>query len=68
MNEIKLLSTRDKGWSVSLGGCVMSKDRFQRLGGGVRALNPPAENIGQGEASRVCGWLPGRLGGGLKKY
>ena len=45
----------------------MSKDRFQRLGGNVWALNPPAENIGQGEASRVSGWIPGRIGSGLKK-
>jgi hypothetical protein len=44
----------------------MSKERFQRFGGGVRALKAEAK-LGQGDASRVCGWLPGRLGGGLRQ-
>jgi hypothetical protein len=38
---------------VSFIGCVMSKDLFHRLGGGVRALKLPEEKFGQGEASRV---------------
>ena len=42
---------------------VMSKERFHLFGGGVRAFELPP--VGQGEPSRVGGWLPLRLAGGL---
>ena len=47
----------------------MSKDRFHLFGGGVLALGPKAAATpgGAGDASRVGGWLLGKLGGELKK-
>ena len=60
-NCAQSLFTRGNGWSSDadsfpMFGWVMSKDRFHRLGGGVRALKfPPDEKFGHGDASRVCG-------------
>ena len=46
----------------------MSKDRFHLFGGGVLALGPKAATPGgAGDASRVGGWLLGKLGGELQK-
>ena len=45
----------------------MSKDRFHLFGGGVLALGPKVNPGGAGDASRVGGWLLGKLGGELKK-
>ena len=55
------------GALVLLMGWVMSKDRFHLFGGGVLALGPKATPGGAGDASRVGGWLLGKLGGELRK-